>query len=684
MVALRDFRLMLHFRAGTRPAPTVLSMTNDQLPKSNYQLPTWLEVLAITAVLILAAVFRMGWPGLAEFKADEARLLALAWEMADGRAFPLRGISSSVGISNFPTSVWLYAVPLVVWGHVYSAVLWTGLLNTAAVGLTYWLVRRYWGWQAALVAAFMLAVSPWAIMHSRKIWAQNLLLPFVLGWGISAGLALVEQRQRWLIPMLVCAAVAVQIHLAAVSILLATAVLLLIFRQRVAWRWVGWGLGTAVVLVIPFLIHVVRQGTRGLVAFMEVTERSSAGGFSWQPILHTARLMTGWQLHALAGPSGYEAYLAQLPPILMPLIWVVWGLLAVLGLAYMGWLAWVGWGDASAVTRRTAEMSLLLLVWLGAAVATFIWFPTPVELHYLLPIYPVPYVAAGVLLAWLWPWLRWRGGAFVVASGAGQLWAVWLLLGFVGQVGTPGGYGSPISAYVYAAETAEKWLAETSATEVIIAGTGDDPARDEFAAVFGVLLRDVPHRFVNIQQAALFPEGAAVVLLHPAPAPLMDLYATAATAERTIPLRPGEGFLMVVTLPAHSAPTPASPFVPLRWLSNGVNFMGVDAPRPNGDFRLYWEVGEPRADGRYYFLNHVQDALGNELAQTDVPALAMSQWRPGDVVVSRFVLQDLEKGVRPLTIRTGMYHFPSLEQIYLLDENAAPYEDAAETIVPLD
>ncbi|MCA9978953.1 MAG: hypothetical protein KC413_24500, partial [Anaerolineales bacterium] len=50
------------------------------------------EIILVTAVLLLAAILRMGWPGLTEFKADEARLLQLAYDMAEGQ-FALRGIS---------------------------------------------------------------------------------------------------------------------------------------------------------------------------------------------------------------------------------------------------------------------------------------------------------------------------------------------------------------------------------------------------------------------------------------------------------------------------------------------------------------------------------------------------------------------------------------------------------------
>ena len=67
-------------------------------------------------------------------------------------------------------------------------------LNTLAVAGVYWLTRRTWGAPAALAGALLLAAGPWAIIFSRKIWAQNLLPPFAIGWGIGAALAFVEGR----------------------------------------------------------------------------------------------------------------------------------------------------------------------------------------------------------------------------------------------------------------------------------------------------------------------------------------------------------------------------------------------------------------------------------------------------------------------------------------------------------
>ena len=89
--------------------------TTEESPAANgrydYSPPRWLELLLLAAILLLAGALRMAEPGLTEFKADEARLLALAYNMADGE-LALRGISSSVGFPNFPASVWLLALPI--------------------------------------------------------------------------------------------------------------------------------------------------------------------------------------------------------------------------------------------------------------------------------------------------------------------------------------------------------------------------------------------------------------------------------------------------------------------------------------------------------------------------------------------------------------------------------------------
>ena len=143
------------------------------------------ELALLAVVVLLAGLLRMGRPDLTEFKRDEAALYGLALNVAELRAFPLRGIGSSVGLPNTAMSVYLFALPLFLWKSPLAATLFVGALNTASVGLAFLLARRYWGGRAALIAALLYAAAPWAVIYSRKIWAQNLLPLFAVGWGIG-------------------------------------------------------------------------------------------------------------------------------------------------------------------------------------------------------------------------------------------------------------------------------------------------------------------------------------------------------------------------------------------------------------------------------------------------------------------------------------------------------------------
>src|SRR5574341_390888 len=136
--------------------------------------PPKLEWTLVSVVLLLAGLLRLGWPGLTEFKQDEAHLYALA---------------------------------LFVWKSPLAATLFTGALNTASVALAYALARRYWGQRAALVSALLYAAAPWAVIYSRKIWAQDLLPLFVVGYVFSGLLAFVESRSRWVIAHFILLAV---------------------------------------------------------------------------------------------------------------------------------------------------------------------------------------------------------------------------------------------------------------------------------------------------------------------------------------------------------------------------------------------------------------------------------------------------------------------------------------------
>src|SRR5260221_1597523 len=198
-----------------------------------YQIrPRALEWAALVVIMILAAALRLGAPGIVEFKTDEANLSVLSLDLVHGRSLPLLGIDSSVGIRNAPVSVYLMAIPYLFTSNPVIATSYVGLLGVIAVLLLYALVRRYYGPVGALTGAALYAVGPWAVIFSRKIWAQDMLPLFVL-LTIGAALLGFLEGKRWAqlacLPLL---AITGQIHYGTFVIIPAIIYLIVVGRKR--------------------------------------------------------------------------------------------------------------------------------------------------------------------------------------------------------------------------------------------------------------------------------------------------------------------------------------------------------------------------------------------------------------------------------------------------------------------
>lgn len=349
-----------------------------------------------------------------------------------------------------------------------------------------------------------------------------------------------------------------------------------------------------------------------------------------------------------------------------------WGGLSLGGLA---WQAWRRRGD------RVAEAGVSVLVLAVVPPLSFVLHSTPVFPHYFIVTYPAQYVAAGVALAVVTRRVRWLGWTVLCVSAAAQVWALASLGTYLSSHATPGGYGVPLSMQLQAADLAKAVLEEGPATELLIAGRGESPKLDEFSAVNSVLLRPVPHRFVDVDRSAVFPNHPAVVLLRQNLGEQAEHYLAAAASISRVPLRAGEGALQVLLLPAAAAPPPSRALDPPYLLANGVSLYGYDPPLQEGSasaaWQLHWDTGTP-SDADYHIFNHLLDADGMRVAQADAAAFAARQWSAGDAVISRFVLSWPSDTERPFTVRTGMYTYPAIENVPVLDVAGNPSADAVE------
>jgi len=645
-----------------------MAATSPQASDARPGRPAAWEVAALLALLLLAGVARMARPDLTEFKADEGRLLSLALATSDGD-IARHGIASSVGFPNAPMSVWLYALPLTVWPHPYAATLFTGLLNTLAVAGVYWLARRTWGVGAALAAALLLATGPWAILFSRKIWAQNLLPLFAVGWGIGAVLAFVEGRRPFVALHLLCLAVAAQIHPAAAGLAPATLLFLVVFRRRVGWGWVLAGGALGALTAVPYLAHLWGEWRAGGLA---VSTGQAAAAVSLDS-LRLALAIAGHGIEPLAGAD------FTLPP---GAVVARWGVVALVlaGIVFAAVQAARRW------PRPAAQAGFIVLAWLLAPALLFVWHRTPVYIHYFIAGLPAACLLAGAVVGAALDrrpaWARVAIWAALLLVAGHQL-AGWLgLMRAVAAQPTAGGFGVPLGSKLAAAGAARRLLVASSADEVLLAGDGADPQTDDFPAEFGPLLHGLAVRTVDLNAEAVFPAGAAVVLLgDPAadgPAAARDLY-TATPGEVVTVAVAGRETYRIQALPPAAAPPPAVGLPAPALLANFVQIVGHNGLRRVASgtvWDLHWRTADNPDPADYHIFNHLLDATGARVAQADGAAFAARQWRAGDTVISRFIVPLPPDAPPPLSMRVGMYRFPSLESVPVLDAAANPAGEA--------
>ena len=284
----------------------------------------------------------------------------------------------------------------------------------------------------------------------------------------------------------------------------------------------------------------------------------------------------------------------------------------------------------------------------------------------------------------------------VVALVGWQVYFQETLYTFVDTHDTPGGYGAPVKYALAAAHRAEQLEAETGETELIALLPGAEPRYDGQAACFDVLLQD--HRPVDRRQALVLPDHPAVYLADPRAEPAVTMLAEMATeTEPALPLRAGSeaSYRFFRWQPATVTPVHPWDGEPARWAlrpgsgqASGATLLGYDwsgEPQPGGTvhWTLYWRVEElPPASGGpggvpagsdIHWFNHLVDGEGARWGQTDGVGYPASEWQVGDTVLTWFDIA-ISTGAPPppYFIRSGMYIYPDVVNVQLLDVAGNP------------
>jgi 4-amino-4-deoxy-L-arabinose transferase-like glycosyltransferase len=324
------------------------------------------DTISLFLILLVAALLRLINLDYMEFKGDEANNLFLAAYLVSGKAFPLVGITSSIGTYNPPFFIYLMGIPMFFSRNPVIAAGFVALLNCAAAGLTYIFCRRYFGQIVAIIAAGFFAVNPWAVFYSRKIWQQDVLPLFVIGFFFALFAAVCEGRKRHLLTCFACLAAATQLHLSSVYFLVVLVLTLAWFRPKIGWRIYLGGVAILFSSYVPYLAYDVFN--RGYNAKIYLRAFSSHSHF------HPEALLTPLALGSTLGFMHFTDW---------PLLDVLQTLLFIAGVVYLCF-------------RRRDPRYAILLLWFCVPLAFLMVSKLVLYPHYFICFYPIQFIVVGV------------------------------------------------------------------------------------------------------------------------------------------------------------------------------------------------------------------------------------------------------------------------------------------------
>ena len=226
-------------------------------------------------IIFCASLFRVTNLDLIEFKADEAINLFLASRPFFGYNFPPGGTASSVGILNPPLFNYILFPFILLSRDPRVISLSIGLINSLTIGLFYLLVRRYYNSLTAFSASLLFAFSPWAILFSRKIWSQDILLPFFILTLYSLHKIIFEKKVAYWMPCIASILFLIQMHQSSILFLFPLALFVLRQKMIINIRYIALGFLIGIAPIIPYFLYELANGCPDCKVILNIHEQLS-------------------------------------------------------------------------------------------------------------------------------------------------------------------------------------------------------------------------------------------------------------------------------------------------------------------------------------------------------------------------------------------------------------------------
>jgi len=336
----------------------------------------------------------------------------------------------------------------------------------------------------------------------------------------------------------------------------------------------------------------------------------------------------------------------------------------------------------------------VLIAWLLLPVLLQLRHSRPLQMHYFIPLYPVPFIVMALAVDASIRWMKTHrmqlvmsiAGATVLALIVGwQVFTTYRFTQFIQQYDTSaGGFGPPIRSGLEVTALARSAIHNNTTRDVIVVVPGGDPNVNESATVMDVLLAAVPHRFADANAGIILREDAAQYIFAPGTQRALDALLQNVDATKIVThevkLREGSDarYLYVSAPGLKLAPLTEAP---AQW-ANGVGLLGYrmslsDAITVETVARVFREAS---AGMNYHWFNHIYQG-DQKITQQDGGGIHPSNWRSNDILLQWFDVA-LPANSQPDRIRVGTYEYPDIKPVMVLDAAGNPISDGVDLAVP--
>lgn len=280
----------------------------------------------VMAIFISASIFRLTNMDLIEFKLDEARDVYEMEKFWSEPYFIQRGTIQSTGVYNPPLWYYILVVLSLPSRDPQYLSFMIGLINCLAVAGFYLVVRKFYGQWIGVASGLLMAFSPWMIIFSRKIWAPDLIFPFVvlwfyfinyLGWQPESTPRVSKKKWAWF-GLVATLGLLIQLHASGIFLGLASIIIITIItviqKTKINFKFALLGLCLSLIPLSPYLIYQLQNNCPDCQAFLTYQSGETVSAepvFDSNAFIRPFQLINGTGFQNALGEEGYRQFLDQ-------------------------------------------------------------------------------------------------------------------------------------------------------------------------------------------------------------------------------------------------------------------------------------------------------------------------------------------------------------------------------------